>query len=457
MEFETIIEPFKIKSVEPLPITSQEERLKALKREHWNIFGLKSQEVTIDLLTDSGTGSMSSEQWASLMRGDESYAGSQSWQRFEGVVKELTGYKHIIPTHQGRASERILASVMLKEGNVVPSNSHFDTTRANVEFTGSEALDLLCKEGQDLLKPAPFKGNVDLEKLEETLSKEKENIPYVLMTVTNNTGGGQPVSMENLKATRELCNKYGIPMYLDACRFAENSWFNNQREEGYESIEIREIAKEVFRLSDGCTISLKKDGFGNIGGFIGVNDDKIAAECKNMLILTEGFPTYGGLAGRDLDALAQGLKEITDKSYLEYRARSISYLADKATEYGIPVVQPAGGHALYLDAKTYLPHIPPHEYPGQAIVCEMYLLGGIRCAEIGTFAFGVHNEEGPDSPASNELVRLASPRRTYTQSHFDYVGEVLKALAEKKDTLSGYKITEQPEFLRHFTAKLEPI
>ncbi len=457
MEFETIIEPFKIKSVEPLPITTPEERLEALKREHWNIFGLKSQEVTIDLLTDSGTGSMSSEQWASLMRGDESYAGSQSWQRFEEVVKELTGYKHIIPTHQGRASERILASIMLKEGNIVPSNSHFDTTRANVEFTGSEALDLICKEGKDLLKPAPFKGNVDLERLEETLSKEKGNIPYVLMTVTNNTGGGQPVSMENLKATREVCNKYGIPMFLDACRFAENSWFIHQREKGYESVEIREIAKEIFRLSDGCTISLKKDGFGNIGGFIGVNDDKIAAECKNMLILTEGFPTYGGLAGRDLDALAQGLKEITDKSYLEYRARSISYLADKATEYGIPVVQPAGGHALYLDAKTYLPHIPPHEYPGQAIVCEMYLLGGIRCAEIGTFAFGVHNEEGPDSPASNELVRLASPRRTYTQSHFDYVGEVLKALAEKKDTLSGYKITEQPEFLRHFTAKLEPI
>ena len=457
MEFETIIEPFKIKSVEPLPITTPEERLEALKREHWNIFGLKSQEVTIDLLTDSGTGSMSSEQWASLMRGDESYAGSQSWQRFEEVVKELTGYKHIIPTHQGRASERILASIMLREGNIVPSNSHFDTTRANVEFTGSEALDLICKEGEDLLKPAPFKGNVDLERLEETLSKEKGNIPYVLMTVTNNTGGGQPVSMENLKATREVCSKYGIPMFLDACRFAENSWFIHQREKGYESVEIREIAKEIFRLSDGCTISLKKDGFGNIGGFIGVNDDKIAAECKNMLILTEGFPTYGGLAGRDLDALAQGLKEITDKSYLEYRARSISYLADKATEYGIPVVQPAGGHALYLDAKTYLPHIPPHEYPGQAIVCEMYLLGGIRCAEIGTFAFGVHNEEGPDSPASNELVRLASPRRTYTQSHFDYVGEVLKALAEKKDTLSGYKITEQPEFLRHFTAKLEPI
>ena len=457
MEFETIIEPFKIKSVEPLPITSQEERLKALKREHWNIFGLKSQEVTIDLLTDSGSGSMSSEQWASLMRGDESYAGSQSWQRFEEVVRELTGYKHIIPTHQGRASERILASVMLKEGNVVPSNSHFDTTRANVEFTGSEALDLLCKEGQDLLKPAPFKGNIDLEKLEETLSKEKENIPYVLMTVTNNTGGGQPVSMENLKATRELCNKYGVPMFLDACRFAENSWFINQREEGYESIEIREIAKEVFRLSDGCTISLKKDGFGNIGGFIGLNDDKIAAECKNMLILTEGFPTYGGLAGRDLDALAQGLKEITDKSYLEYRAKSISYLADKAIEYGIPVVQPAGGHALYIDAKTYLPHIPPHEYPGQAIVCEMYLLGGIRCAEIGTFAFGVHNQDGPDTPAQHELVRLASPRRTYTQSHFDYVGEVLKAMAEKKDELSGFKITEQSQFLRHFTAKLEPI
>ena len=457
MEFETIIEPFKIKSVEPLPITSPEERLEALKREHWNIFGLKSQEVTIDLLTDSGTGSMSSEQWASLMRGDESYAGSQSWQRFEEVVTELTGYKHIIPTHQGRASERILASVLLKQGNVVPSNSHFDTTRANVEFTGSEARDLLCEEGLNLLKPSPFKGNVDLEKLEKTLSEEKENIPFVLMTVTNNTGGGQPVSMENLKATRELCDKYGAPLFLDACRFAENSWFIHEREKGYESVEIRDIAKEIFRLSDGCTISLKKDGFGNIGGFIGINDDEIAAECKNLLILTEGFPTYGGLAGRDLDALAQGLKEITNKDYLEYRARSISYLADKATEYGIPVVQPAGGHALYLDAKTYLPHIPSHEYPGQAIVCEMYLLGGIRCAEIGTFAFGVHNKDGPDTPAQNELVRLASPRRTYTQSHFDYVGEVLKAMAEKKDELSGFKITEQSQFLRHFTAKLEPI
>ena len=457
MEFETIIEPFKIKSVEPLPITDPKERLKALKREHWNIFGLKSQEVTIDLLTDSGTGSMSAEQWASLMRGDESYAGSQSWQRFEEVVTELTGYKHIIPTHQGRAGERILASVMLKEGNVIPSNSHFDTTRANVEFTGSEARDLLCEEGLDLLKSSPFKGNVDLEKLEKTLSEEKENIPFVLMTVTNNTGGGQPVSMENLKAVRELCDKYGVPFFLDACRFAENSWFIHEREEGYESVEIREIAKETFRLSDGCTISLKKDGFGNIGGFIGVNDDEVAAECKNLLILTEGFPTYGGLAGRDLDALAQGLKEITDKSYLEYRTKSIAYLADKATEYGIPVVQPAGGHALYIDAKTFLPHIPPHEYPGQAIVCEMYLLGGIRCAEIGTFAFGVHNEDGPDTPAPNELVRLASPRRTYTQSHFDYVGEVLKAMAERKDKLGGYKITEQSQFLRHFTAKLEPV
>jgi len=459
MEFKTIIEPFKIKSVEALPITTKEQRLEYLKREDWNLFGLKSQEVTIDLLTDSGTGSMSSEQWAAIMRGDEAYAGSLSWQRFHEVVSELTGYKHIIPTHQGRASEKILASIAVNQGDIIPSNSHFDTTRANFEFAQSEPVDLLCKEGLDLLSPAPFKGNIDLEKLENLLqSEDSKKVPFVLMTITNNTGGGQPVSMKNLKAVRELCNKYNKMMLLDACRFAENAWFVSQREEDYNNIDIREIAKEAFRLADGCTISLKKDGFGNIGGLLALNDDQLAEEARNLLILTEGFPTYGGLAGRDLDALAQGLKEITDRNYLEYRARSISYLAEKAISYGIPIVQPAGGHALYIDAKTFLPNIPSHEYPGHSVACELYLIGGVRGVELGTLAFGVAQENGePDKPATHELVRLAAPRRTYTQSHFDYVGEVLEILSERKDTLKGYKVVKQPKLLRHFTAKLEPI
>ena len=317
------------------------------------------------------------------MRGDEAYAGSHSWQRFHDVVSELTGYKNIIPTHQGRASEKILATVMVKEGDIIPSNSHFDTTRANFEFVKAEPLDLLCKEGLDLLSPAPFKGNIDLEKLEDILSKKSEKIPFVLMTITNNTGGGQPVSMENLKNTKKLCEKYNKMLLLDACRFAENAWFVSQREEDYKDVEIREITKEAFRLADGCTISLKKDGFGNIGGVLAFNDDELAEASRNLLILTEGFPTYGGLAGRDLDALAQGLKEITDKNYLEYRARSISYLGEKALSYGIPIVQPAGGHALYIDAKTFVPHIPPHQYPGHSVACEIYLIGGVRAVELG--------------------------------------------------------------------------
>ena len=459
MDFETIIEPFKIKSVESLPITTTEERKEYLEREHWNVFGLKSQEVTIDLLTDSGTGSMSSEQWASLMRGDEAYAGSKSWQRFEAVVRDLTGYKHIIPTHQGRASERILASISVKQGDIIPSNSHFDTTRANFEFAEAEPVDLLCEEGLSLLDPSEFKGNIDLEKLEELLKgKDAAKVPFVLMTITNNTGGGQPVSMENLKGVKELCKKYKKMFLLDACRFAENAWFVSQREESYKGKNVREIAKEAFSLADGCSISLKKDGFGNIGGLLALNDDQMAEDAKNMLILTEGFPTYGGLAGRDLDALAQGLQEITDENYLQYRTRSIAYLGEKALSYGLPIVQPAGGHALYIDAKTFLPDIPPHQYPGQAIVCELYLLGGIRCAELGTFAFGVAGESGEnDKAATHELVRLAAPRRTYTQSHFDYVAEVLEKLVENKDKLKGFEITEQSKFLRHFTAKLKPL
>ena len=459
MEFKTIIEPFKIKSVESLPITTPEQRKEYLEREHWNVFGLRSQEVTVDLLTDSGTGSMSSEQWAAIMRGDEAYAGSHSWQRFHEVVSDLTGYKHIIPTHQGRASEKILATITVKEGDIIPSNSHFDTTRANFEFAQAKPVDLLCEEGLDLLSPAPFKGNIDLSKLEALLSgEESDKVPFVLMTITNNTGGGQPVSMDNLKKVKELCTKYNKMFLLDACRFAENAWFVSQREEDYKDIEIRDITKEAFRLADGCTISLKKDGFGNIGGVLALNDDTLAEAARNLLILTEGFPTYGGLAGRDLDALAQGLKEITDRNYLEYRARSISYLGEKALSYGIPVVQPAGGHALYIDAKTFLPNIPPHEYPGHSVACEIYLLGGVRVVELGTLAFGVAGENGkPDTPATHELVRLAAPRRTYTQSHFDYVAEVLEKLAENKDKLKGYEVIEQPKLLRHFTAKLKPL
>jgi tryptophanase len=459
MEFKTIIEPFKIKSVEPIAITTPEQRKEFLEREDWNLFGLQSQEVTIDLLTDSGTGSMSSEQWAAIMRGDEAYAGSHSWQRFNKVLSELTGYKHIIPTHQGRASEKILATISVKEGDIIPSNSHFDTTRANFEAALATPVDLLCKEGLDLLTSAPFKGNIDLEKLEALLNSEDvDKIPFVLMTITNNTGGGQPVSMENLKAVKALCEKYNKMFLLDACRFSENAWFVSQREDSYKDIEIREIAKEAFRLADGCTISLKKDGFGNIGGVLAFNDDALAEAAKNVLILTEGFPTYGGLTGRDLEALAQGLIEITDRNYLEYRARSISYLAEKALEYGIPIVQPAGGHALYIDAKTFLPHIPPHQYPGHSLACEIYLIGGVRAVELGTLAFGVAGQDGKDdTPATHELVRLAAPRRSYTQSHFDYVAEVLEKLVHNKDNLKGYEITYQPKLLRHFTAKLKPL
>ena len=459
MEFKTIIEPFKIKSVEPIAITTPEQRKEFLEREDWNLFGLQSQEVTIDLLTDSGTGSMSSEQWAAIMRGDEAYAGSHSWQRFNKVLSELTGYKHIIPTHQGRASEKILATITVKEGDIIPSNSHFDTTRANFEAALATPVDLLCKEGLDLLTAAPFKGNIDLEKLETLLNSEDvDKIPFVLMTITNNTGGGQPVSMENLKAVKALCEKHNKMFLLDACRFSENAWFVSQREESYKDIEIREIVKEAFRLADGCTISLKKDGFGNIGGVLAFNDDALAEAAKNVLILTEGFPTYGGLTGRDLEALAQGLIEITDRNYLEYRARSISYLAEKALEYGIPIVQPAGGHALYIDAKTFLPHIPPHQYPGHSLACEIYLIGGVRAVELGTLAFGVAGVDGKDdTPATHELVRLAAPRRSYTQSHFDYVAEVLEKLVDNKDNLKGYEITYQPKLLRHFTAKLKPL
>jgi tryptophanase len=456
MPHHTIIEPYRIKAVEPIRFTTREERAAALKKAGYNLFGLRADDVLIDLLTDSGTSAMSAEQWAGMMRGDESYAGSRSFERFEAVVRELTGFKHVIPTHQGRASERILFAE-LEKGDVVINNTHFDTTRANVEFQGAEALDLPCRESRELHLETPFKGNLDLDAVERELAARGPRVKLVMATVTNNSGGGQPVSLENLRATRTLCDRHGVPLYLDACRFAENAWFVKVREKGQAERHPREIAKEMFRLADGCTISLKKDGFGNIGGLLAMNDDAVAARCRTRLILTEGFPTYGGLAGRDLEALAQGLLEVTDPEYLKYRARTAEYLSQKAWAAGIPTVRPAGGHAVYLDAKAALPHIPPHEYPAQALACELYLDGGVRGVEIGTLMFGRPQPDGRDAPAPNELVRLALPRRVYTQSHVDYVGEVIREVASRAAKLKGYRIVEQAPWLRHFTAELEPV
>ncbi|MFP4149706.1 MAG: tryptophanase [Nitriliruptoraceae bacterium] len=458
MTHRTIIEPFRIKSVEPLRFTTREQREAALRAAGYNLFALHADDVLIDLLTDSGTGAMSSEQWAALMRGDESYAGARSFERFHAVVSELTGFAHIIPTHQGRAAERILFGAMVSDGDVVPNNTHFDTTRANVEYQGAEARDLVCPEGRDLHLDAPFKGNIDLEGLEATLREEGERVPLVLVTITNNSGGGQPVSLENLRGVREICDRYGTPFILDACRFAENAWFIREREEGHSTRTPREIAREVFRLADGCTISLKKDGMANIGGLLALNDAEVAARCRDALILTEGFPTYGGLAGRDLDALAVGLQEVTDPDYLRYRVRTAAYLAEKAWAAGVPTVRPAGGHAVYLDAGTLLSHLPQAVLPAQSLACELYLEGGVRGVEIGTLMFGRPGVDGADDEvAPYELVRLALPRRTYTQSHIDYVGEVIAAVAERADTLPGYRIVEQPRWLRHFTARLEPL
>jgi tryptophanase len=457
MPHRTIIEPYRVKSVEPIRFTTREEREDALRKAGYNLFGLRADDVLIDLLTDSGTSAMSAEQWAAMMRGDESYAGSRSFERFEEVVRELTGLRHIIPTHQGRASERILFGDLLGKGDVVISNTHFDTTRANVEFQGAEALDLPCREARDLHLETPFKGNLDLDAVEHALEAKGPRVKLVMATVTNNSGGGQPVSLENLRAVRALCDRFGVPLFLDACRFAENAWFIKVREQGQAERHPREIAREMFRLADGCTISLKKDGFGNIGGLLAMNDDALAARCRTSLILTEGFTTYGGLAGRDLEALAQGLREVTEPDYLRYRVRTAEYLSKKAWAAGVPTVRPAGGHAVYLDAKALLPHIPPHEYPAQALACELYLDGGVRGVEIGTLMFGRTQENGPDLPATNELVRLALPRRVYTQSHIDYVGEVIALVASRAANLRGYRIVEQAPWLRHFTARLEPI
>lgn len=458
MKFKTIIEPFKIKSVEPIRFTTKEERKILLKEAGYNPFMLHSDDVLIDLLTDSGTSAMSSKQWAGIMEGDEAYAGSKSFYRFEAVVRSITQMKHIIPTHQGRAAEKILFSIVGGQGKYFPNNTHFDTTRANIEFSGAEAVDLLNEVGKHPEIRADFKGNMDIEKLEAFI-KEKgpENIPLCIITVTNNSGGGQPVSMKNIRETKQVCKKYGIPLFLDACRFAENAYFIKLREEGYENKTPLEIAQEMFSYADGVTMSAKKDALVNIGGFLALNDDELAMKCRNLLIVTEGFPTYGGLAGRDLEAVAQGLLEVLDEHYLQYRIRSVEYLGERLISAEVPIIEPPGGHAIYIDAKRFTPHIPPEQYPGQSIVCELYLEGGVRAVEIGSVMFGKYDKQGKLIPAMMELVRLAIPRRVYTQSHVDYLIEVITEVYKKRNQLKGYKIIYEAPILRHFTATFEPI
>jgi tryptophanase len=456
MGFRTIIEPFRIHSVEPLNLTTVEERQAALRAAGYNLFNLHSDDVLIDLLTDSGTGAMSRDQWAGIQRGDESYAGSPSWFRFLESVQELFPYPHVIPTHQGRAAEKILFGVIGGPGKVVPNNTHFDTTRANVEATGAEAVDLVIAEGLDPAALHPFKGNMDLAALEALLTARGADVPVVFVTVTNNSGGGQPVSLENLRGVRALCDRFGLPLFLDACRFAENAWFIKEREPGNADRTVREIVQEMGSLADGMTMSAKKDGLANIGGWLALHDDEIAERCRNLLILTEGFPTYGGLAGRDLEAIAQGLREVIDHDYLRYRIRSTGYLGDALIEAGVPVVRPIGGHAVYIDARSLLPHVPPLQYPGQALAVALYEAGGIRACEIGTVMFGLHPDD-TEHAANLDLVRLAIPRRTYTQSHIDYVIEVCIDVAERAKELPGCRIVEQPNTLRHFTARFEPI
>lgn len=458
MPYRTIIEPFRIHTVQAIALPTQAEREEALQRAGYNLFNLHADEVIIDLLTDSGTGSMSDAQWAGMMVGDESYAGSRSYYRLREVVCGLTGMPEMIPTHQGRAAERILFSEAVSAGDVVPNNTHFDTTRANVEYQGATALDVVIPEGRNPSTEHPFKGNMDVDRLVEAVEQaSRERVPMVMVTVTNNSGGGQPVSMGNLRAVREVCDRFDVPLFLDACRFAENAWFIKLREPGYADRTPLEIAREMFALADGCTFSAKKDGLANIGGFLAMHDAELAARCRNLLILTEGFPTYGGLAGRDLEAIATGLEEVMDEDYLRYRIRSTAYLADKADAAGVPIVKPPGGHAVYLDAKALLPHIPPSRYPAQALAVELYRDGGVRGVEIGSVMFGRPRDDGGEEPATMELVRLAVPRRTYTQSHIDYVAEVVLSVAERAGEIRGYQIVESAPWLRHFSARFEPV
>jgi tryptophanase len=457
MTFNTIIEPFRIHSVEEIALTTLSQREAALERVKYNLFGLHADEVTIDLLTDSGTGSMSARQWAGMMLGDESYAGSRSFFRFREAVEHLTGMPEVIPTHQGRAAEKILFTETLQRGDTVPNNTHFDTTRANVEYQGAEALDIVIPDGRDPAAMHPFKGDMDTDALEQVLQDGGRNVPLVMMTVTNNSGGGQPVSMANLRAVSDLCRSHGVPFFLDACRFAENAWFIKTREDGFGDRTPENIAQEMFSLADGCTFSAKKDGLANIGGFLAMRDRALAERCRNLLILTEGFPTYGGLAGYDLEAIARGLVEVVDEDYLHYRIRSTEYLAEKVNAAGVPTVQPPGGHAVYIDAGSLLPSIPPAQFPAQALAVELYRLGGVRGVEIGSVMFGGTNDDGTERFAPMELVRLAIPRRTYTQSHIDYVGEVVGRAAAGSQNITGYRISRQAPWLRHFTAEFEPV
>ncbi len=454
----TIIEPFKIKSVEPIRFTTKEERINILEEAGFNPFLIKADDVLIDLLTDSGTSAMSSMQWAGIMQGDESYAGSRSFYRFEAMVKKITGLKFVIPTHQGRAAEKILFSITGGKGKFIPNNTHFDTTRANIEYTDAEAVDLLNETGKHPEIRADFKGNMDIEKLEAFIKETgPENIPLVMMTVTNNSGGGQPVSMQNIREAKAVCVKYNLPFFLDACRFAENAYFIKMREPGYREKPLLKIAQEMFSYCDGMTMSAKKDALVNIGGFLAMNDSTLAMNCRNLLIVTEGFPTYGGLAGRDLEAIAQGLEEVLDEHYLEYRIRSIEYLGEKILAEGVPIIEPPGGHAIYLDAKRFLPHVPQEQFPGQSIVCELYTEGGIRSVEIGSVMFGKKDVNGKLIPPPMELVRLAIPRRVYTQSHIDYVVEIILEVFKNRKNIKGYEITYEAPMLRHFTAKFRPV
>ncbi len=453
----TIIEPFRIKMVEPIRLSTAEERRRWLEEAGWNPFLLPADRVLIDLLTDSGTGAMSSGQWAAMMRGDESYAGASSWFRFEEAVRSITGFKHVLPTHQGRAAERILFTVACSPGQVVPNNAHFDTTRANVEARGALALDFPVPEALHPTEPHPFKGNMDAGALEAFLRVQPAGtVPLVMVTVTNNARGGQPVSLANLRAVRKACDAFRVPLYLDACRFAENAWFIREREPGQQGRAPLEIAREMFSLADGCTMSAKKDGMANIGGFLAGNDDRLARLERDLLILTEGYPTYGGLAGRDLEAIAVGLGEALDPDYLRYRVASIAYLADRLHAAGVPTVRPPGGHAVYLDARGFLPHLAPLDLPGQALVCELYLEGGVRAVEVGTVMLGRKDPgTGRDLPADQDLVRLAFPRRVYTQSHVDYVLEVLLGVWGRRGSVPGARIVEEAPTLRHFTARFE--
>jgi len=456
VEFRTIIEPFRIQSVAPLRMTTREQRRAAIAAAGYNLFGLHSDDVMIDLLTDSGTGAMSRDQWAAIQHGDESYAGSPSYEIFRDAVQALFPFKHVIPTHQGRAAEKIIFTVLGGKDRTIPSNTHFDTTRANIEYSGAEAVDLVIAEGRDPASQHPFKGNMDIAALDAFLSRNAGRVPVVFITITNNSGGGQPVSLANLRETHATCRKHGVPLFLDACRFAENAWFIREREPGQQGRAVADIVRDMAALADGMTMSAKKDPMGNIGGWLALNDDALAEQCRNLLILTEGFPTYGGLAGRDLEALAQGLKEVVDHDYLRYRIRSTAYLGEALARSGIPVVQPIGGHAVYLDARALLPHIAPLQYPGQALAVALYEAGGVRGCEIGTVMFGRHSD-GSEHAAALDLVRLAIPRRTYTQSHIDYVIEVCQQVAARAADLRGYRIVAEPRQLRHFTARFEPL